>query len=308
MLYFIVNPNSGGAKGYLVWKEAELRLQKLKIDYKVFLTTGPGDAIEYSRQITNSDDDNIILVPVGGDGTFNEVLNGANITDRVTFGYMPTGTGNDLARGLKLSFNVVKSLETILSRKNIIEMDYGVLTVGSDEVINRRFAVSTGIGYDAQVCVTIDQNIERGKIGKINLNKQVYLILGALDILKIKPVKGHIVMDNDRKTEFNDIIFISTHNHITEGGGRKFAPQADCQDGVLNLCIMHTKTKLEFAKLLAAGLGGNHLKYSGVRAYDCRTVNIHFDEPRAVHTDGEVLGFFTDCEVHCVKKGIRIIT
>ena len=168
MLYFIVNPNSGGAKGYQVWKQAELRLQKLKVEYKVFLTTGPGDANEFSRQITNSDDENITIVPVGGDGTFNEVLNGANISDRVTFGYIPTGSGNDLARGLHMSLNVIKSLDSILSRKKIIEMDYGVLTYGTDEIVNRRFAVSTGIGYDAQVCVTIDESGAREKLGKFN--------------------------------------------------------------------------------------------------------------------------------------------
>lgn len=308
MLYFIVNPNSGGAKGYLVWKEAELRLQKLKIDYKVFLTTGPGDAVEFSRQITEGDDEEIIIVPVGGDGTFNEVLNGANITDRVTFGYIPTGTGNDLAKGLKLSRNVIRSLDNILARKHVAEMDYGVLTVEGDEVINRRFAVSTGIGYDAHVCRLIEENREKGKFGRINLSKQTYILMGAIDILNIQPVSGYIVMDSDRKAEFNDIVFISSHNHMTEGGGRKFAPQADFQDGVLNLCIMHTKSKLEFVKILAAGLGGNHLKYSGVRAYDCRTVSIHLDEPRVVHTDGEVVGEYTDAEVHCVRKGIRIIT
>ncbi len=308
MLYFIVNPNSGGAKGYLVWKEAELRLQKLKIDYKVFLTTGPGDAVEIARQITGGDDEEIIIVPVGGDGTFNEVLNGANITDRVTFGYIPTGTGNDLAKGLKLSRNAIRNLDNILARKHVTDMDYGVLTVEGDEVINRRFAVSTGIGYDAHVCRVIEENQRKGKLGRINLRKQIYILMGAIDILNIQPVSGYIVMDSDRKAEFNDIVFISSHNHMTEGGGRKFAPQADYQDGVLNLCIMHTKSKLEFVKILAAGLGGNHLKYSGVRAYDCRTVSIHLDEPRVVHTDGEVVGEYTDAEVHCVRKGIRIIT
>ena len=308
MLYFIVNPNSGGAKGYLVWKEAELRLQKLKIDYKVFLTAGPGDAVEFARQITEGDDEDITIVPVGGDGTFNEVLNGANITDRVTFGYMPTGTGNDLARGLKLSFKVIKSLNTVLARKNIIEMDYGVLTVEGDEVINRRFAVSAGIGYDAHVCKIIDENVGKGKIGKINLSKQVYILLGARDIRNIQPVSGYIVMDSDRRAEFDDIVFASAHNHMTEGGGRKFAPQADYQDGVLNLCIMHTKSKLEFTKILAAGLGGNHLKYSGVRAYDCKSAVIHLDEARTLHTDGEVIGNYSDVEIHCVRKGIRIIT
>lgn len=308
MLYFIVNPNSGGAKGYRIWKEAELRLHKLNIEFKVFLTTGPGDAIELSRQITNSGDDDITLVPVGGDGTFNEVLNGANITDRVMFGYIPTGSGNDLARGLKMKLNAVRSLDNLLAKKNIIEMDYGVLTAGTDEVINRRFIVSCGAGYDAHVCKVIEENKYQSQPGVLNLRKQKYLLMGALDILQIKPVSGYIEMDGDRRAEFNDIVFISAHNHVTEGGGRKFAPQADFQDGVLNTCIMHTGSKAEFTKLLAAGLGGNHLKYKGVRAYDCRTIRIHLDQPKTVHADGEVIGEHTDIEVHCVRKGIRIIT
>jgi len=310
MLYFIVNPNAGGAKGFETWKAAELRLQKLKVPYKVFITNGPGDAVRISREITNSDDareGEKTIVAVGGDGTFNEVLNGLNISDSITIGYIPTGSGNDLARGLGLSTNVTKCLSSILSRKNIVEMDYGVLTYGQNEVVHRRFAVSAGIGYDAAVCVAIDNCSVRRGLSKLKLQKQAYILIGAMEILRTSSSRGHLVLDESRRIEFNDIIFVSAQNHVTEGGGKKFAPQADYQDGLLSLCIMHTRSKAQFTRLLAKGIVGNHPKEQGVRTLDCKSVKIHMDTPMPVHTDGEVLPPQTDIEIQCVERKLRII-
>lgn len=308
MIYFIVNPNAGGAKGFETWKAAENRLQKLKVEYKEYLTTGPGDAIAFAREICEANPDKeITVVPVGGDGTFNEVLNGLTINDKLTVGYIPTGSGNDLARGLKLSGNPAKCIDKILARQNVIYMDYGVLTFGQNEVVNRRFAVSAGIGYDAAVCVAIDHSAMRRHLSKLKLQKQVYLMIGALEMLKIKATKGHIIMDDSRKVEFNDIIFISIHNHVTEGGGKKFAPQADYQDGLLSLCIIHTKTLPQFVGLLVKAIAGNHPKEKGVRLYDCKNVKIHLDKPKPVHTDGEIFEAQSDIELHCVEKKLRII-
>lgn len=310
MLYFIVNPNAGGAKGFETWKAAESRLQKLNVEYKAFITDGQGDAIRLAREITNSDDTRekeFTLVAVGGDGTFNEVLNGLNLDSNVTLGYIPTGSGNDLARGLKLSGHVTKCIDNILARKNIIEMDYGIVTYGKDEVRNRRFAVTAGIGYDAAVCVAIDNCGIRRELAKLKLQKQAYLLLGALEILKTKSSKGYIILDDNRRVEFNDIIFISAHNHATEGGGKLFAPQADYQDGMLSLCVMHSKSKLHFTKTLFQGIKGNHAKEQGVRLYDCRNVKIHTELPMALHTDGEIFDAQTDVEIQCVEKKLKII-
>jgi len=310
MLYFIVNPNAGGAKGYQIWKAAENRLQKLKVPYKVYVTAGRQDAVRIAREISFNDDareDEKTIVAVGGDGTFNEVLNGLNISDKITLSYIPTGSGNDLARGLGLSNNVIKCIDNILSRKNIIEMDYGVLTFGDNEVVNRRFAVSAGVGYDAAVCVAIEKCGARGRLSKIKLQKQAYLLIGAMEILKTKTSRGYLILDETRKIEFNDIAFISAHNHVTEGGGKKFAPQADFQDGLLSLCIMHSKSKAQFAKILAKGIAGNHPKEQGVRTLDCKSVRIHMYQPMPIHTDGEVFPPQKDIEIQCVERKLKII-
>ena len=305
MLTFIVNPNSGGEHGFQVWKDVERRLKQKKIPYKVFITDGPGDATKIAREVCEDTPDTTI-VAVGGDGTFNEILNGLKIEMDPVVGYIPTGSGNDLARGLGFSNNPVKCLNRILERKNVRSLDYGVLSYGTEKVQNRRFAVSTGIGYDAAVCFAIRDYSEKGKAGSRN-KKKPYTMIGAAEIFRTKTSRGYVVLDDEKKVEFNDVIFISSQIHVTEGGGKKFTPTADPQDGELTLCIMHSKSKFRFIKLLYHGLNGNHLKYPGVRTYNCKHLKIHLENPKAVHADGELFGKQTDVEVRCVPGKLKII-
>ena len=58
-------------------------------------------------------DDPIYLIVVGGDGTLNEVLNGITDFDRVRLGVIPTGSGNDFGRNLKLPKTPKESLKQI---------------------------------------------------------------------------------------------------------------------------------------------------------------------------------------------------
>lgn len=306
MLKFIVNPNAGGEKGFSTWKICERRLQKLGVSYKVYITDGPGDATRLARRAT-ADDEEVTVVPVGGDGTFNEVLNGLNISDKVTIGYIPTGSGNDLARGLKLSGDVERALDVILERKNIIRLDYGVLAFGGAEKTQRRFAVSMGIGYDAAVCVAIDHSSLRRKLSRFNMQKSVYLTLGALQIFKSRPSDGCIVVDDKEKIDLKDIMFISSQIHVTEGGGKVFTPDADPQDGLLSVCVMCGKNKLGFTKTLFSGLDGKHAGDKNVRLFDCESIKIHLNDALPVHTDGETFESINDVEVRCVAGTLNMI-
>ena len=306
MIKFIVNPNAGGEKGFSTWKICERRLQKLNIPYKVYITDGPGDATRLAKRATEAGEA-VTIVPVGGDGTFNEVLNGINISDNVTVGYIPTGSGNDLARGLGFSGDPEKALDVILERKEIVKLDYGVLTYGQDYKTERRFAVSMGIGYDAATCVAIDGSSMRRKLSKLNMQKAVYLTLGAIQIFKSRPSGGYIIADDGDRADINDVMFISSQIHVTEGGGKPFTPDADPQDGLLSVCVMCGKSKPAFIKTLYKGINGIHQKDKNVTLLDCKSIKIHLDEASYVHTDGEVLGSMTDVEVHCVPGALNMI-
>lgn len=69
------------------------------VEYQAYLTEYAGQATEYARKLTSHCKEARVIVVVGGDGTMNEVVDGIVSCDMVTLGYIPVGTGSDLARG-----------------------------------------------------------------------------------------------------------------------------------------------------------------------------------------------------------------
>ena len=312
MLTFIVNPNSGGESGFSAWKKIERYLKKNNIEFKVYITDCKGNAIQIARHISkklsadaNADDN--VIVSVGGDGTFNEVLNGIEDLSKVTVGLIPVGTGNDLAKALGIPKDPIEAVNVVLKRNTLKNMDYGVATISQDgERINRRFAISCGIGYDAAVCVAIDNSQMRRKLAKFNKQKAVYTILGAREILVSDRSRGYAIADGEKKN-FSSIVFISVQNQVTEGGGYRFTPQASNEDGKLSVCAVDTKGKLEFASTLIASMKAKHGDKKAVDLFDCEKIEIHTEKPLAFHTDGETFEGQTLVEVRCIKRGLRII-
>ena len=89
MYQFIVNPSAGAGKGYRIWKRLERQLENDSQEYRVFFTERQGDAAEIARVLTADKEEAKILVVVGGEGTYNEVLNGVSFKGMITLGYVP---------------------------------------------------------------------------------------------------------------------------------------------------------------------------------------------------------------------------
>jgi YegS/Rv2252/BmrU family lipid kinase len=308
MLTFIVNPNSGGERGYKIWRDTERLLKKKQVQYRAFITNSPGDATAIAEKVTSGENTGeITVVAVGGDGTANEVIDGLHISENVTMGFIPTGSGNDLAAGLKLPGTPAGCLKRILHPKEIRRMDYGVLTYGEEGLRHRRFLNSSGAGYDAAVNVAIRDHSMKRRLAIFGIQKLSYFLCGAAEFMKCQTVKGYVVLDGVKKVEFNHIFFLSAHIHPTEGGGYRFAPKAEDTDGELTLCIVHSHSRRQIARILTSSVFGNHLKYEGVRSYNCRELKVHLEKAIYVHTDGEICGSQTDFEMRCIKGKLKFI-
>ena len=147
MYAFIVNPNAKSGLGQIVWNDLELLLKKSSVEYEVFFTKYQKHATTMTQKIT-SDGNEHTVVALGGDGTVNEVVNGIVDFDKTILGYIPIGSSNDFARGLKLPQEPEKALETILTCPHLHPMNIGELRY-KDKL--RRFAVSCGLGFDADI-------------------------------------------------------------------------------------------------------------------------------------------------------------
>ena len=152
MYHFIINPNAGSGRGWKVWRAIAGYMDRHNIEYEAVLTNGTGEAREASRELTKKAGKPCFLIVVGGDGTMNEVLDGASFHGPLNLGYIPAGTGNDLWRSLHMPVNPVRCLKKQLYPRHFSVIDYGVLSYGKGEPFHRRFLVSAGIGFDAAVC------------------------------------------------------------------------------------------------------------------------------------------------------------
>ena len=203
MYYFIINPASQSGRGYKIWKKIEQRLVRDGVEYQAYLTEYAGQATEYARKLTSHCKEARVIVVVGGDGTMNEVVDGIVSCDMVTLGYIPVGTGSDLARGLRLSRRPMRGLRRIFKARRIRQIDYGVIAYGDDVLRHRRFIVSAGIGLDAEVCQHMQRSAIKNICNRIHLRRLSYRILGFIQYLKAKPIRGYILLDGTRRVEFN---------------------------------------------------------------------------------------------------------
>ena len=307
MYYFIINPNSRSGKTALIWKNLEKILQERNIEYKTFFTKYKGHAALLSASITADlpEGTSLKLIAVGGDGTIQEVLSGVRDLSRITFGYIPTGSGNDFCRSMKLPQDPMEALELVLSDKRPHPMDVPHISCGSS---SSRFAISCGIGFDAAVCHEVSVTPMKKILNKIGLGKLVYLFVALKQLLFLKPSPMTLVMDDDRTEEFSKVYFTAVMNQKYEGGGFKFCPDASPSDGYLDVIVVDSLSKPKVLCCLPTAFFGKHTHFKGIHIFRCKKIDIHSEARLAVHKDGESAGLLHDFSVCMEPEQIKIIS
>ena len=305
MIYFIVNKQSRTGKGALIWREISSILKEKKVTYKAFSTEYKGHATKLAKMISSNLKDEIKLVAVGGDGTINEVINGIDDFEKVCFGVIPTGSGNDFARGLNLRGDIRQYVERIISCEQVERIDLGRVCYGNNK--SRYYAISSGIGMDAIVCKKALNSKLKTFLNKIHLGKLTYLILTIQTLFSMETVKVKIRFDNEKIKGFKKLIFCATMNFKAEGGGVPMAPRADSQDGKLSVCLAHGIPKWETFFMLPLLVLAKHEKLSCFYNVDCQACEIKLSKPVVVHADGEYLGDVSSIFYECMPGKLRII-
>lgn len=311
MLYFIVNEKSRSGKGAIIWKEVEAVLREKKIEYKAWITEYEGHASVLAKEICEREDEDICLVVLGGDGTANEVVNGMTHFDKVRFGMIPTGSGNDLARGLGIQGTPTESLERILScvakgNKQCFLMDLGEVSWSECEK-PRLFTISAGIGMDALVCKKALTSKVKVFLNKLHLGKLTYLILTIQSLFSMQT--SDVAVHQDKKGQMNlkKVIFIAAMNFRAEGGGVPMAPAADATDGKLSVCSVWGIPKWRTFLCLPFLVMAKHLWIKGFEVNDCEEYIAKLKTPLVLHADGEYCGDVTDVTFRCRPKMLRVL-
>lgn len=337
MYFFIVNLTSRTGHAREIWIRVEKELRRRKVDYEAYVTEYEGHARELARELctrgaayleeAGSFDANkcsdleeagsveaadrtdgerwVCLVVVGGDGTVNEVINGMHHFDRIDFGYIATGSGNDLGRGLGLPKDPLEALDGILSAREPFLMDLGAVTAGEEEP--QYFAISSGIGIDADVCRQALKSRLKKFLNHLGLGSLTYVLLTVKALFTMPTTELTISFDDGAGKRIDRMIFVAGMNHPWEGGGVPMAPRADCRDGKLSVCCVYGIPRWKAFFLLPCLVRAKHEGLKGFEIIDCAGYELAIARPMAVHGDGEYLGDRTYVRCRCLPGMLRVM-
>lgn len=303
MYHFIVNPSAGAGRGYRIWKMMERQLENDSQEYRVFFTERQGDAAEIAKVLTADKEEAKILVVVGGEGTYNEVLNGISFHGIVTLGYVPAGFRNAISKEVQTRIKIKRQIKRVLHPKYYKMMNYGVLTSGGDEIFNRRFGGRCGIGLDAAICHNLLCYTRRHQMSRLKLNTVLNMAVGLKQLCLAKPVKGYILFDGVKRVEFNHIYFIT----FLVCEDKKGTSNQEGEGGKMKVYVANSSKKSRMLPILMDVVMGVRKKERCVRMYECSEASVHLSRPLAVHVDGESCMCQQDMEIRCIPKRVRMI-
>lgn len=306
MYHFIVNLNSRTGKAKKIWSEIRQELDKREVSYECHETKYAGHATDISRKLVKNSSEPIKIVVLGGDGTFNEVINGARDYQKLILGYIPTGSGNDLARGLCLPSDPMENLDRILNSTEYWNMDLGMISWDEGES-RKYFAVSTGVGVDADVCRRALTSTLKKVLNRIGLGKLTYAILTVQSLFAMPQMNVHIVADGKDYGILDKVTFVAFMNHKCEGGGVPMSPLADPMDGRLSMCCIHGYGKWRCLSLFPSLLAGKHMTIPAYLGVDFKEADIVLKTPNVWHTDGEMSTYNTVMHIECLPAAVRIL-
>ena len=303
MYHFIVNPNSRSGKGRLLWNKIYNELESKNVDYKIYFTEIENNGTKIAHEITK-DSHECNIIAIGGDGTVNEVINGIKDFSKVTFSYIPTGSSNDFAKGLNLSNDYMEALDKLLNPKDFKEINIGMVSNKNEK---RYFAVSCGIGFDADVCYEALNSTMKKLLNKLNLGKLTYFVIAIKRLFLSKMISMDVSFDNEQSIKYNKVFFIAAMNLPYEGGGLKLSPEAICDDDILDICLVNNLPKIKIFTLLPTAFKGKHTRFKGVNLKKCKNIDIKTSTPMAVHVDGEYFGYQNNVNISYDKHKLKVI-
>ena len=226
---FIVNPISGIGRQKVIEKLIDEHLDRTLFDYEIAYTKAAKHATELAKKAV-ADNFNIV-VAVGGDGSINEISKGL-IGSATAMAIIPAGSGNGLARHLKIPIDSKKAMSIINNAKETI--------IDTMQFNDETFVNIAGVGFDAHI------GWEFAKFGKRGFSS--YLKLIARELPKYKVEKYELIING--KSLHKKAFVISFANGSQWGNNAYIAPHADIADGLMDIAILKN-----FSYLKAISIG-----------------------------------------------------
>ena len=289
-MLFVMNPYAGTRKANRYLADMLSIFNRAGYAVITHMTAGPGDGAQVVEQMAPHVD---LVVCCGGDGTFNEVINGVLRSGADTpIGYIPAGSTNDFASSLHLSTNVLQAARDIMEGQ---PRPYDVGQFG-----DRYFSYVASFGTFTRSSYATPQSVKNA------LGHTAYILEGIQELSQLR--KTHVRLELDDGMVEDDFIFGAVSNSTSIGGILTLDPkQVDMRDGKFELLLVRAPQDL--------GEVSECLRALQTQKYNCRMVTfLSASQVRITASadmiwtlDGERGGGYEQVEVKMLHHALQLI-
>lgn len=272
---FILNEHAGNGRSKKVWDTWK---DKVTFPYTFFVTEYSGHATEITRQCAKENQEPLLIVAIGGDGTVHEIISGATGYEHVRVGVISAGSGNDFGR----TFSVFQSIEQI-EAYTYEKYDLGKL---ANERSTYNFVNNAGFGFDAKVVYSSNNSKWKKWLNAFGLGKITYILYVVKELLVFQTFSFSLLTKEDT-LKFDDVWFIVVCNQAYFGGGMKISPSSIPDDQLIEMTVVHKLARWKLLFIFGTVFFGKHTKYKEVKQLQAKDFTIRMHEKVYGHVDGE---------------------
>jgi len=286
-LALIVNPSAGGVRAGAALPDVQDALRRFGLEHRVETTRSLEHARELAQEAAQRGE---AAVAFGGDGLVGAVA-GALMHSPGVVGVLPGGRGNDFARVLGIPLEPVPAC-SVLADGEVRALDLG-------QAGDRTFVGIASCGFDSDANRIANQaRVVRGNL--------VYAYGAIRALASWRPARFVLTLDGDREHVVTGYS-VGAANSKAYGGGMYAAPDAELDDGLLDIVTLGAMSKRRFlTSLMPKVFKGTHIEEPEVTVLRAREVAISADRQFTMYADGDPIAELP-VTVRALPGAVRVI-
>jgi diacylglycerol kinase (ATP) len=290
-LALLVNPTAGKGRASKVVAEVAGRLRSGGASVSILIGRDADDALTLGRKAVTDGID--AVVALGGDGMAHLALNVVAGT-ATPLGIVPAGTGNDLARSLKLPLKDPVAAAGVIADRLANGTGWPMDAVRSGD---KWWGCVLGMGFDSRVN-------DRANRMTWPHGKMRYNIAMLAELPGFRPLPFRITLDDGEPWE-TEAMLVALGNAKSYGAGMLVCPDADLTDGLIDVMVLGPVSKPELLKTFPRVFKGTHTTHPAVTIRRAKTVTVEADGVTG-YADGEFLSNLPISN-ECVSGAVQIL-
>lgn len=282
----LCNPSAGGGRAAKILPRAERALRELGVRFHTEVTRDLGHGREVAHTAAAAGE---VTVTLSGDGLVGCVVGVLRDFPDSVLGILPGGRGNDTARMLGIP-RAIEAACAVVARGVERDLDVG-------DVEGRSFIGIASLGFDSDANRIANEAPSR-------LGRLVYVYGATRALAAWKHATFELRLDGE-PLSFTGYS-VAACNSGRYGGGMQLAPDAQLDDGLLDVVLIGAHSKRHFLRTMPKVFSGTHVNLPAVRVLRGRELHVDADRPLAVYADGDPIGD-TPVTIRVIPHAVRVL-